>query len=204
MLKKLVKILSIVFVIIVYYVVVFYKNNTKNNNQAIIESNDLNICSVYLVNFPEYKYESVVEDKEIFEEKIQEEQIQIEPNIYDSFSELELKLLYRVVEAEVTGTGYFNEKCNVVSVIFNRINAQWGSIEDILIPTQFACLADGRAYQVEITEETIKACEYVYAHGDTTNGSLFFDSTHGNSWASHNCVYIFTDKVGHDFYKLNS
>ena len=71
MLKKLVKILSIVFVIIVYYVVVFYKNNTKNNNQAIIESNDLNICSVYLVNFPEYKYESVVEDKEIFEEKIQ-------------------------------------------------------------------------------------------------------------------------------------
>ena len=67
MLKKLVKILSIVFVIIVYYVVVFYKNNTKNNNQAIIESNNLNICSVYLVNFPEYKYESVVEDKEIFD-----------------------------------------------------------------------------------------------------------------------------------------
>ena len=63
MLKKLVKILSIVFVIIVYYVVVFYKNNTKNNNQAIIESNDLNICSVYLVNFPEYKYESVVAAK---------------------------------------------------------------------------------------------------------------------------------------------
>ena len=43
MLKKSIKILSIVFVIIVYYVVIFYKIGTKNNNQAIIESNNLDI-----------------------------------------------------------------------------------------------------------------------------------------------------------------
>lgn len=200
--KRDIKIMMILVTILLYYIIIF----NKNNNQILQgqNKNNVNNISIYLVSFPERK-QTPVKRLEISKEKNEQEKINEESavyqTIYSEFTNDELKLLYMVVEAEVTGIGYFDEKCNVISVIFNRLCAGWGSIQDILVPEQFACLADGRAYQVEITEETIKACEYVYAYGDTTNGALFFDSTHGNSWASHNCVYIFTDKVGHDFYK---
>lgn len=124
-------------------------------------------------------------------------------HIDSMFSPDELDLFYRVVESEVTGDAYFNSKCNVVSVIFNRLGRpdQFGTgLYSVLNSEQFACVRDGRCSNIVVTQTTIDACEYVFQNGDTTGGALFFDSTKGNSWASSHRIWLFRDEVGHDFY----
>jgi len=120
--------------------------------------------------------------------------------IYDYFTEEELNLLFCVVEAEAT-EGNFEEKANVASVIFNRINHdKFGeTLEDILTIKQFSVLSDGRAYQIEITEDAILACEYAFQIEDTTNGAIFFEK--GSDVHAAYAEYLFTDAIGHKFYK---
>lgn len=121
--------------------------------------------------------------------------------IYDVFAKEELDLLFCVVQAEV-GDYDFISKCNVVSVIFNRHYFFQTNISSILLATnQFQSITNNRYLKVEVDEETILACEYVFLFGDTTGGAMFFDSTNGNSWAAHNREFIFRDSAGHDFYK---
>lgn len=121
--------------------------------------------------------------------------------IYDIFSEREINLLFRVVQAEV-GNYDFISKCNVASVIFNRHYYFQANISSILFANnQFETITNGLYLKVEVDEDTILACEYVFIFGDTTNGAMFFDSTNGNSWAAHNKVFIFRDSAGHDFYR---
>ncbi len=129
-------------------------------------------------------------------------QILSTPSIYDVFSEEDLELLFRVVEAEVTG-GTVETKANVASVIFNRLEEGWwgGDLRaNLLAKKQFEVITNGRYKTVEITESTIIACEKAFKE-DTAQGALFFDSTNGKSWASSNMTFIFRDKAGHDFYK---
>lgn len=121
--------------------------------------------------------------------------------IYDVFPDEELELLFRVVQAEV-GDFDFISKANVVSVILNRHYHFQTSLSSVLLAEhQFATIDNGRYLEVEIDEDTILACEYVFLFGDTTNGAMYFDSTNGNSWAAHNREFIFRDSAGHDFYK---
>lgn len=124
-----------------------------------------------------------------------------EPTLYNTYSEKELELLFRVVEAEATD--YSIEcKSHVASVIFNRLKAGWwgGDLTKcIMAKRQFAVITNGRYLKVKVTEETILACEIAFA-GDTAQGALFFDSTKGKSWAHENRKYIFSDDV-HWFYK---
>lgn len=119
--------------------------------------------------------------------------------IYDYYSEDELDLLFRVVEAEATA-GSFYEKANVASVIFNRINHEkfGDTMSDVLVKKQFSCISDGRYLKVEITEDTILACEYVFMIEDTTNGAIFFEKGTGAHAAYAD--YTFTDDIGHNFY----
>lgn len=118
--------------------------------------------------------------------------------IYDYFTEDELDMLFHVVQAEI-GDGYsFEQKCNVASVILNRINHNKFSDEmfEILTPDQFETVSSGRYKTVEASEDTILACEYVFMFGDTTGGALFFDS--------NNCLnykFLFSDGA-HNFYTL--
>lgn len=120
-------------------------------------------------------------------------------NIYNDFSDGELWLLFSVVEAEV-GDYDFDSRCNVTSVIFNRLNSNEG-LYSVLTSDQFTTISNGRYLEVSIDEETRLACEYVYEIGDTTNGAIFFDSTNKNSWAAYNKTFIFRDSAGHDFYR---
>lgn len=132
------------------------------------------------------------------------EWIDPDETIYDYFDEFELDLLFRIVETEVRGENNFDEKVNVANVIFNRIKHEDfpTNLIDILTEyPQFASYTSGAYKNVEITETTILACEYAFQFQDTTNGALWFDSTRGNSWADRNREYIFTDNVGHSFYK---
>lgn len=120
--------------------------------------------------------------------------------IYDYFSDKELDLLFRVVHAEIGDEQYsFEQKVNVASVIFNRLDHEKfpNSLIEILAADQFETISNGRYLKVDITEETILACEYAFEIQDTTDGCLFFDSNN-----TLNYKYVFFDGA-HNFYTLN-
>ena len=98
--------------------------------------------------------------------------------IYDYYTQDELNMLFRVVQAEIGDEYTFEQKCNVASVIFNRINHDEFENEmfQVLTSDQFETISNGRYKKVKVSEDTILACEYVFIFGDTTGGSLFFDS----------------------------
>ena len=139
--------------------------------------------------------------------QIQEEYsewLDADETIYDYFNEYELELFFRIVETEVRGDEYFNEKVNVASVILNRLEHESFpcNLTDVLTQyPQFSSYTSGAYKNVTVTETTILACEYAFQFGDTTNGALYFDSTNGNSWADKNREFLFKDSVGHSFYK---
>lgn len=117
--------------------------------------------------------------------------------IYDYFSEEELDLLFHVVQAEVGDEYPFESKVNVANVIFNRFYHERfpDTLSDILVFDQFSPIADGRYKEVEVTEDTILACEYAFTMEDTTDGCLFFDSNN-----TLNYQFVFNDSA-HNFYK---
>ena len=134
-------------------------------------------------------YKSIVEEYENFFDSPE--------TIYDCFSDNELDLLFHVVEAEI-GNYAFNQKVNVASVIFNRIEHDRfpNELGEILVMDQFATISDGRYKEVEVSEDTILACEYAFQIEDTTGGCLFFDS---NNMLKYE--FVFSDGA-HNFYTL--
>lgn len=116
--------------------------------------------------------------------------------IYDIFTQQELDLLFRVVQAEIGSEYSFEQKCNVVSVIYNRLKDErfGNTINEILVSHQFSTISNGAIYRVTVDERTILACEYVYLFGDTTNGALFFDSNGRLRY-----TFVFNDGA-HNFY----
>lgn len=147
--------------------------------------------------------ESITDKKEWFlayKKIIKEYSYIIDPpeTIYDYFSEEEVDFLFCVVQAEVGDEYSFEQKCNVSNVIFNRLKHKKfpNILSEILIPDQFQPIANGRYKEVNVSEDTILACEYAFMFPDTTDGSLFFDSNN-----SLNYQFVFND-VAHNFYKL--
>lgn len=123
--------------------------------------------------------------------------IDLPETIYDYFTEEELDLLFHVVQAEIGDEYSFEQKCNVASVIFNRLYHEKfpDTLSEILVYDQFSPILDGRYKKVEVSEDTILACEYVFMIEDTTNGCLFFDSNN-----TLNYQFVFNDSA-HNFYK---
>lgn len=117
--------------------------------------------------------------------------------IYDCFTDEELNLLFRVVQAEVGDEYSFESKVNVASVIFNRLNHEKfpDTLSEILVYDQFSPISDGRYKEIEVSEDTILACEYAFSVEDTTGGCLFFDSNN-----TLNYKFVFNDSA-HNFYK---
>lgn len=117
--------------------------------------------------------------------------------IYDCFSDEELDLLFRVVQAEVGDEYSFESKVNVTSVIFNRLDHERfpNTLSEILVYDQFSPISDGRYKEIEVSEDTILACEYAFIIEDTTDGCLFFDSNNTLKYK-----FVFNDSA-HNFYK---
>lgn len=133
-----------------------------------------------------------------------QEWIDPDETIHDVYSPKELELLFRIVETEVRGDKNFEEKVHVADVIFNRMKSEKfpDTLTGVLTaPRQFSSYGSGTYKKVTVTETTMLACEYAFQFADTTNGALWFDSTDGNSWADRHKKYLFTDAVGHAFYK---
>lgn len=122
------------------------------------------------------------------------------PTIYDAFNEEELELLFKIVQAEVGDEYDFDEKANVCSVIFNRLeDDMYSSLTEVLTAEeQFSSYWDGRYLEVEIDNKTILACEYVYIFGDTTDGCYGFQMKKVEGW--NGWEWIFKDDC-HHFYK---
>ena len=118
--------------------------------------------------------------------------------LYDYFTDEELDLLFHVVQAEVGDEYSFEQKVNVANVIFNRVRHVKfpDNLLEILVAEQFQPITDGGYIEVEVSNDTILACEYAFMFPDTTNGSLFFDS-------NNTLKYEFVMNDGaHNFYKL--
>lgn len=228
--KKRIAILACLFSVVFLVVPLWGQENTTdlqgtagiskdiNNILAEISSQDAaDIISKYQLDKIEEAQLKMAEldtsNKEEWFKKykeIQEEYsdwIDKDETIYDYFEASELELLFRIVETEVRGDTYFDEKVNVASVIFNRMEHEDFpmTLTDILTQRspspQFSSYMSGMYKQVEITDTTILACEYAFQIGDTTDGALWFDSTNGYSWADKNREFLFKDRVGHSFYK---
>lgn len=139
---------------------------------------------------------SIIEENESVTEDVKK------PTLYDTYTQDEIDLLFGVVEAETRGCE-FDVQCNVVSVIFNRIESprfKQNTIADVLLaPKQFSVVSNGSYKTVKVTDDTKAACEYVFEHGDTAAGALFFEVI-GTSVHDKYATYIFNDGV-HKFYK---
>lgn len=216
--RVILTLLVIVAALLVLVFSPFFKGDSeiKNKNQNVIEaSSDTKIVKAPSRTIEEIKREEF--DKEIqylnktYEDKEEwfkqyklliddySHVIEKPGTIYDAYTEEELDLLFRVVQAEI-GHGYsFTQKANVVSVIFNRIESDkfGNSIGEVLIRSQFSTISNNSIYKVEIEEKTILACEYVYMFGDTTGGALFFDSN-----GKLNYKFLFNDGA-HNLYTTN-
>lgn len=146
-----------------------------------------------IIKFNEFleKYEDIIDPPE---------------DLLSVFSYEELDKLYRVVEAEATA-GEFIDKANVASVIFNRILCDdifdTSELSEILTEKQFSSIKDGRYQKVDITEDTVLACEYVFIFGSTVEDAQFFDATNGDSWAYRNREQVTNveDNIGHMFFR---
>lgn len=154
------------------------------------------------MNYEMTEIETITDKKEWFiayKSIIEEYSYIIDPpeTIYDYFSEEELDLLFHVVQAEVGDEYSFESKVNVANVIFNRFYHERfpNTLSDILVCDQFSPIADGRYREVEVTEDTILACEYAFMLENTTDGCLFFDSNNTLSYQ-----FVFDDEA-HNFYK---
>lgn len=117
--------------------------------------------------------------------------------IYDYLTDEEIYLIQRTVETECYDQDFMS-KCNVASVVMNRIEigGEFGSTikEVITKENQFAY------WRKDITESTILAVEYAYQIEDTTDGCIAFRSDDApDEW--YGWEYTFTDQCDHHFYK---
>ena len=149
--------------------------------------------------------ESIEDKKEWFiayKSIIEEYSYIIDPpeTIYEYFTEEELDLLFHVVQAEIGDECYsFEQKANVASVVFNRLYHEKfpDALSEILVYDQFSPISNGRYKEVEVSEDTILACEYAFEIEDTTDGCLFFDSNN-----ALNYQFVFDDGA-HNYYKYS-
>lgn len=116
-------------------------------------------------------------------------------NLYTLYTDEEINAMCMVVEAE-THEADEESKIHVVHVILNRVSSY--NFPDSVIEV---CYQNGQfASRSDVQEETRDVVIKALNMSDTTNGALFFHS--GNySDTFNNAYYIFTDSVGHHFYK---
>ena len=142
----------------------------------------------------------------------------IEPEYRMIIDEKTYDILLRVTEAEVTGETFTYKgekvteeemllsKVRVAQVYMNRVEDQDSFkridslYESLTEKNASSTFNDGRYYEVEITDLTIKAVNMALLNEtpDYTDGALYFSS--GTTTCKYG-DYLFTDDVGHSFFK---
>lgn len=114
---------------------------------------------------------------------------------YTSYQDEDFIAICRIVEAETHGANA-EAKIHIVSIILNRVKSP-----EFPNTIQGVCYQGGQfASRSDIEQSTIDAVNIGLNSGDTVQGALFFCTCKG-CWADSNKEYIFTDNVGHRFYK---
>lgn len=203
----------LLFVLLIYIVFINLFSLTKLNKlEKYIEQinvtidcphSNTDVINVYCIqNKEEFKETN---EKDI--ENIEDEENDIENDIINltiedenssinfNYSEEEINKICCVVEAETHGAD-MESKIHIVHVILNRVNSS--NFPDNVIEVcnqsnQFASRSD-------IEQSTIDAVYTALSMADTTQGALFF---HSGDWVDtfFGANYLFTDDVGHHFYK---
>lgn len=220
-LKHIIPTLLIAMLFLSIYIIIFYSKEYKKDETSHIDIKTLDSISepipVEVKTIEDIYEEAILEmqtkmddlnanvtDKKQwfigYKEIITEYEGIIDPpeTIYDYYTEDELNMLFRVVQAEIGDEYSFEQKCNVASVIFNRLAHDEFENEmlKVLTSDQFSTISNGRYKNVDVSEETILACEYVFCIEDTTDGCLFFDSNESLKYE-----FVFNDGA-HNFYKI--
>ena len=152
--------------------------------------------------------ESIEDKKEWFiayKSIIEEYSYIIDPpeTIYDYFTKEELDLLFHVVQAEVGDEYSFESKINVANVIFNRFYHERfpDTLSEVLVSNQFSTIANGRYKKVEVSEDTILACEYSYMFSNYNIGNAVYFQSIGYQNYFCNAEYVYYDGC-HYFYEI--
>lgn len=164
---------------------------TKDNFQVLAYKEMQRISNLLIIDPVQYmiEYNKILENyKDYLDNTI---------TIHDMFSEEDIKYLEKCVETETFG-GSFISKVNVAHVIINR------AMDDERFPATIKdVVTDSGQFSYSkstIDPLTVAACEYAAITSDTTNGALYFKS--GQKTDTFNgAVFLFTDDVGHHFYR---
>ncbi|MCI8527923.1 MAG: cell wall hydrolase [Lachnospiraceae bacterium] len=125
--------------------------------------------------------------------------------------EEELEVLMRIVESEA-GTEDEEGKLLVANVVLNRMtDAQFpDTIAGVVFQkekgiAQFSPVSDGTYYQVDISDETVRAVERALLGEDISQGALYFAArkyadNNKMKWFDENLSYLFVHG-GHEFFK---
>lgn len=133
------------------------------------------------------------ENKKLKEEKLKNDKI-------NSLSYSEWECLYRTARAEAGANSAEGQK-NVVYVILNRVNSEDfpNTIEEVVFQkNQFSCVWNKSYNKVEISDFTIKNVQQAvldYEKYKSAEGALYFTINY------FPYDFLFTDEVGHNFYK---
>ncbi len=127
-----------------------------------------------------------------------------------SFTEEEIIMLERIVEAEATGED-MKGKILIINVVMNRINNQKfpDTVEEVIFQKvsgkyQFSPVSDKRYWNVKVTEESKEAVQRALDGEDYSEGALFFmarkrANKNNVKWFDQKLKSLFTHG-GHEFF----
>lgn len=125
-------------------------------------------------------------------------------------SDQDYELLLRIVEAEAGGEDE-DGKLLVANVILNRMEnkAFPDTISEVILQqngnvTQFSPVADGRIWEVSVSEQTVSAVERALCGEDLSRGALYFAArkyadSRKMRWFDENLNFLFRHG-GHEFF----
>lgn len=126
-------------------------------------------------------------------------------------SERDYSILTRIVEAEATDKD-LKSKILVANVVLNRMKDEEfpDTVEEVVFQrvagvVQFSPIADGRYYEVTVTEETKESVDRALSGEDYSEGALYFmersmSDQRSVEWFDRELTWLFKYQ-GHEFYR---
>lgn len=133
-----------------------------------------------------------------------------EKNTHNELSQQDMETLLRIVEAEA-GCEDEDGRLLVANVVLNRVADEHfpDTIQEVVFQqengvTQFSPVANGRYWDVEITEKTVSAVERALGGEDISEGALYFAArkyadSNKMKWFDENLTFLFSHG-GHEFF----
>lgn len=158
-------------------------------NNSVVRANTLEYYkNITEVIAPTYEIKTCSYTKE----EVVEEEIIIEPDAYELYSEYEIYELAKIIMCEAEGE---SQECKeyVGQVIINRVNSDKfpDTIHDVIFQhNQFTPTFDGRWELVEPNEDCYDAAYKVINISEPLTDALYFEACNGGSWHSRNLIQI--------------